>query len=139
MKPHEIREFVNRLVKIATEHAGSQSLRERISREVVDTLAVSAAPQGYVSNDEIRAVLIRNGYTIKEGCTDLKPYVYDGARAVLALLDATRRDMDHRLSPPPSPRVDSLETPKKVDQDEARAAFLKALRAADGFEQDAPK
>ncbi len=134
MKPHEIREFVNRLVKIATEHAGSQSLRERISREVVDTLAVSAAPQGYVSNDEIRAVLIRNGYTIKEGCTDLKPYVYDGARAVLALLDATRRDMAHQMSAPARPCVDFMDTPKKVNQDEVRAALLKALRAADGFE-----
>jgi hypothetical protein len=134
MKPHEIREFVNRLVKIATEHAGSQSLRERISREVVDTLAVGAASPEHVSNDEIRAVLLQHGYTIKDGYTDLKPYVYDGARAVLALLDATRRDMAHQMSPPPSPWVDFMETPKKVDQDEVRAAFLKALRAADGFE-----
>jgi hypothetical protein len=44
--------------------------------------AAPAVPE--VSNDHIRAVFMSNGFTIKEGCTDLKPYVYAAARALLA-------------------------------------------------------
>ena len=46
------------------------------------TQAVSA---GEPSDPQIREALLACGYTIKPGCDDLMPYVYDGARAVLAL------------------------------------------------------
>lgn len=38
-----------------------------------------------MTNDQIRAVFLANGFTVKEGQTDLKPYVYAAARALLAL------------------------------------------------------
>lgn len=37
-----------------------------------------------VSDEQIKAVFLANGFTIKEGLTDLKPYVYQAARALLA-------------------------------------------------------
>ena len=36
-----------------------------------------------VSDAQIKAVFLANGFTIKEGMTDLKPYVYQAARALL--------------------------------------------------------
>lgn len=35
------------------------------------------------SNAEIRDVMLANGFTIKDGCDDLKPYVYQAARELL--------------------------------------------------------
>lgn len=43
-----------------------------------------AAP--VVSDEQIKAVFLANGFTIKPGCDDLKPYVYAAARALLAVL-----------------------------------------------------
>lgn len=40
-----------------------------------------------LSDDQIRAVFMAHGFTIKEGQTDLKPYVYAAARALLAVAD----------------------------------------------------
>lgn len=37
-----------------------------------------------LSNDEIRDVFLANGFTVKDGQTDLKPYVFAAARALLA-------------------------------------------------------
>lgn len=37
-----------------------------------------------VSQDRIREIFMAHGFTIKEGQTDLKQYVYDAARALLA-------------------------------------------------------
>lgn len=37
-----------------------------------------------MTDDQIRAIFLENGFTIKEGMTDLKPYVYQAARALLA-------------------------------------------------------
>lgn len=37
-----------------------------------------------VSDEQIKAVFLANGFTIKEGLTGLKPYVYQAARALLA-------------------------------------------------------
>ena len=36
-----------------------------------------------MNNDQIREIFIANGFTVKEGQTDLKPYVYEAARALL--------------------------------------------------------
>jgi hypothetical protein len=37
-----------------------------------------------MTKDQIRDIFMAHGFTIKEGQTDLKPYVYDAARALLA-------------------------------------------------------
>lgn len=36
-----------------------------------------------MTNDQIKEIALANGFTIKEGLTDLKPYVYDFARALI--------------------------------------------------------
>lgn len=41
-----------------------------------------------LSKDQIREVFLSHGFTIKEGQTDLKPYVYDAAGALLKLAGA---------------------------------------------------
>lgn len=38
-----------------------------------------------ISRDTIRAVFLRNGFTVKEGQADLKPYVYAAAEELLRL------------------------------------------------------
>lgn len=38
-----------------------------------------------MTDDQIREVFLANGFTIKEGQADLKPYVYAAARALLSL------------------------------------------------------
>ena len=40
-----------------------------------------------VTRDQIRDVFMRNGFTVKEGQTDLKSYVYAAAEELLALVD----------------------------------------------------
>lgn len=37
-----------------------------------------------MSDIDIRQMFLANGFTIKEGMTDLKPYVYEAARAIEA-------------------------------------------------------
>lgn len=39
--------------------------------------------QGHLVKDQIREILLANGFTIKDGESDLKPYVYAAARALL--------------------------------------------------------
>lgn len=36
-----------------------------------------------LSKDKIREIFLANGFTVKEGQTDLKPYVYEAAEALL--------------------------------------------------------
>ena len=38
-----------------------------------------------ISDEQIRAVFLANGFTIKDGLSDLKPYVYAAARALLSV------------------------------------------------------
>lgn len=45
----------------------------------------SNQPPITVSKDQIREVFTKHGFTVKEGLTDLKPYVYDAAYALLQL------------------------------------------------------
>ncbi len=44
-----------------------------------------AEPGEVLSKDEIREVFLANGFTIKPGHDDLKPYVYAAAREIIAL------------------------------------------------------
>ena len=43
-----------------------------------------------VTRDQIRDVFMRNGFTVKEGQTDLKPYVYAAAEELLSIALAAR-------------------------------------------------
>ena len=42
-------------------------------------------PAGELTNEQIRKILLGVGYTIKPGADDLKTYVYEGARMLLAI------------------------------------------------------
>lgn len=54
--------------------------------------------KGPLSKDQIREVFLAHGFTIKEGQTDLKPYVYDAANALIALVQpATERKREPGL------------------------------------------
>lgn len=39
-----------------------------------------------LTNDEIRSVFMAHGFTVKQGLDDLKPYVYDAARALAGVI-----------------------------------------------------
>ena len=47
------------------------------------------APVSEVERETIRAVFLHNGFTIKEGQTDLKPYVYAAAEELLSIARAS--------------------------------------------------
>ena len=49
------------------------------------TLQPAQATQAEVTDEQIKEAFLANGFTIKDGHSDLKPYVYAAARAILAL------------------------------------------------------
>ena len=59
--------------------------------------AAQSAPAG--ERETIRAVFLRNGFTVKEGQTDLKPYVYAAAEELLSI---ARASWQHTQSAPVS-------------------------------------
>lgn len=60
---------------------------------------IDATPQAEVTDSMIREAFLANGFTIKDGHSDLKPYVYAAARAILALhpVQVPMNIMDHFL------------------------------------------
>ena len=62
--------------KVPYEHRCSQCLNEGLEKN-------SANPLITISDAEIREIFLANGFSIKEGQTDLKPYIYAAARALL--------------------------------------------------------
>jgi polysaccharide deacetylase 2 family uncharacterized protein YibQ len=60
---------------------GSQ--RQWIGQVKVQGTAVWPTPMLPISRDRIREIFMANGFTIKEGQTDLKDYVYAAAHALL--------------------------------------------------------
>lgn len=44
-----------------------------------DVTFVPSAPLNILSRDEVREIFTHHGFTVKEGQTDLKPYVYEAA------------------------------------------------------------
>ena len=71
---------IQRLHEERFREAAEQQLEiQRLQNELAALLA--QAP----TNEQIRDVLLACGYKIKPGLDDLMPYVYEGARAVLAL------------------------------------------------------
>lgn len=75
------REGLHLKSKIAAELAWRDMEIDRLKAE--RTVAPVVLPEP-VSDEQIKAVFLANGFTIKEGLTDLKPYVYQAARALLA-------------------------------------------------------
>ena len=52
-----------------------------------------------LSKDQIREVFLAHGFTVKDGQTDLKPYVYDAAYALIALVQQpTERKGERKAS-----------------------------------------
>jgi hypothetical protein len=66
-----------------------------------------------VSDDTIRAVFIANGFEIKPGYNDLKPYVYAAARALLAHAAEAQEDEIQRLQ---QALIDASEALKDADE-----------------------
>lgn len=98
MKDHEITMLVNRLRDLSVKFHNHQSLRDRISRIIVDPLkgywsegALSERDDVDVfspsDREKVREILLANGFEIKPGHTDLKEYVY---KAYFTLLSALR-------------------------------------------------
>jgi hypothetical protein len=68
-----------------------------------------------MTRDQIRAIFLANGFTVKEGQTDLKEYVYDAAAALLAPMHA---QIDALLAHCPDgecPTCASIVCPHKCD------------------------
>lgn len=87
--PHPPRvspEMVDSLERAADTLERLKALGSRV-KHLDDTTTQPAAPQGVayagLPKDMIRAVFIENGFTVKEGQTDLKQYVYDAANELL--------------------------------------------------------
>lgn len=49
-----------------------------------------------VPDSKIREIFLRNGFTIKEGHDDLKPYVYAAARELIEETIKEQRDVHNR-------------------------------------------
>lgn len=62
----------------------------RVAGKIVDSGACKkTGEQCTPSRDTIRDVFMRNGFVIKDGHCDLKPYVYDAANELIAIYHAT--------------------------------------------------
>lgn len=56
-----------------------------------------------MTNEQIREIFLANGFTVKEGQADLKPYVYAAARALInATLEEAAKLCDEMQSVPAS-------------------------------------
>ena len=71
--------------------ADRQWMSERLGHLPDGIYSLYLAPQpapAPMSRDQIREVFMAHGFTVKEGQTDLKQYVYDAAYALLELVEA---------------------------------------------------
>ena len=64
-------------------HASTREAMRWLVRQIVPQPA--QATRADVTDSMIREAFLTNGFTIKDGHSDLKPYVYAAARAILAL------------------------------------------------------
>lgn len=55
---------------------------DSINSEEVQQSSASLPMAGTLTHDRIRAIFLAHGFTIKPGNDDLKPYVYEAARAI---------------------------------------------------------
>ncbi|AQH05662.1 hypothetical protein A9R05_42350 (plasmid) [Burkholderia sp. KK1] len=64
--------------------------REEVGRAIIDPASRSAAKPSLMPRDRVREIFMAHGFTIKDGETDLKAYVFDAADALLAAADVVR-------------------------------------------------
>lgn len=85
----QIADWDSHTTECAVEY-GSNGVRDfyrNIAHAAISATQPAQAAQP-VSRDVIRDVFLRNGFTIKDGCSDLKPYVYAAANALLEVAAA---------------------------------------------------
>jgi hypothetical protein len=95
LKDHEVAALVNRLTEVAKTFHSTQQLRERIAHEIRPIFVKGSEKSKPVefdgiknstyepSEDLIRKVFMECGFTIKDGQSDLKPYVFLAARKLV--------------------------------------------------------
>lgn len=65
----------------------TQAERQNACGDCIEVDAPARAnilPRVALSDEQIRSILMAHGFKIHEGMTDLKPYVYESARAILS-------------------------------------------------------
>jgi hypothetical protein len=77
---------LQRFAEIAIASAGIDAA------DMATAAAHKAAPGEQLTREQIREVFMAHGFTIKEGQTDLKQYVYDAAHALLGLVAAPQQE-----------------------------------------------
>lgn len=83
-------------------------------QRIVAALSAQQSKPSTVTRDQIRAVFLRNGFTIKEGQTDLKPYVYAAAEELLSIAGASwQRTQSAPVSQAERHQLESLEFVKR--------------------------
>jgi len=77
-----------------------------------------------LSDNEIRDIMLANGFTIKDGLTDLKPYVYDAARALLSAASDPRPVNQRDTGLYPKYAVNRLDGRDRPGEDRADAMYF---------------
>ena len=70
--------------------SGGEAPKAPLAPPAEQQAAPKAAPGESLTRDQIREVFMAHGFTVKEGHTDLKQYVYDAAYALLAMGSAPK-------------------------------------------------
>ena len=77
-------------------------------RQYVDEDRATRAALTTPTRDQIRSTLLAHGFTIKEGQSDLKEYVYEAAEALLSLQLATQKLATQPKEPAPSQEAEDI-------------------------------
>lgn len=86
---------------------------------IVAALSAQQSKPSTVTRETIRAVFLRNGFTIKEGQTDLKPYVYAAAEELLSIARASWQSTQS-AGVPDGERLAELLESVRLGDDEAK-------------------
>lgn len=90
--------------------------------------APKAAPGESLTRDQIREVFMAHGFTVKEGQTDLKQYVYDAAHALLELVAAPQQEAPNAAPGEPDP-ADIIAGALQISRGHAIEMMREALEA----------
>lgn len=77
-------------------HANIRAMKAKLAATLAADTGNPTSTSATVSDEQIKAVFLANGFTIKSGHDDLKPYVYQAARALLAATQPAAQGMDAR-------------------------------------------
>ena len=113
--PYSVEKCQALAAKIKAYFNGSGGISDAEVSAAADMLEWAAVDMGIptstsatMSDEQIKAVFLANGFTIKPGCDDLKPYVYAAARALLAISDAEVGKSTTRTSEPVNPIIQMI-------------------------------